>query len=442
MISNLINILILKRRGIWSNSFAREKIIYDLFGDYFIDADIGALNKSQYWDADLIKEIQLHRLKHIVNRAYKKSAFWREHFKSCGFDPAGFKNLSDFNAIKPVTKELLKNNQFCGISGDIKLSDCFAEETSGSSGTPFGFYIDRGHILRSFGFCQRMFNWAGFQEGDLVVRFWIRDRQGFSRDYVSMLSLYFEEAERGLEELMKLGEKRKLLLFSFGSAFLRLARMTKDRNVRLNLRSAIYSGEALSAGEKRFVEENLGCRVFNCYACRDAGWLAQECESGNLHINPEWAYLEIIGGRIVVTAFDNEVMPFIRYETGDFGRILSDRCRCGRALPILELRGRETETLNLPGGQKINFLEFAHLFDKWFSKIDAFQVIQESLDIIRVNLVVKNFYKSNEDENLLSKEIKRYLGDKIRIIFNYLDNTDEMSVIGGKRKTFISKMSL
>lgn len=438
MITRLINLLILKRRGIWSNGFAREKIIYELFKDYFIDADISVLNKSQYWDTDLIKKIQFFRLKHIVNCVYKKSAFWRKHFELCGFNPAVFENLADFNAISPVTKELLKNSQFGGVNSSIKLSDCFADETSGSSGTPFRFYIDRGHILRSFGFCQRIFDWAGFQEGDLVVRFWILDREGFSRDYVYMPPSSPDEMEKRLKELVKIGERRKLLLFSFGSALLRLARLAKDRNVRLNLRSAIYSGESLSASEKRFVEERLECRVFNCYACRDVGWLAQECEAGGLHINPEWAYLEIVGGRIVVTTFDNEVMPFIRYDTGDFGRILDKKCDCDRALPLLELRGRETETINLPDDRKVNFLEFSPLFDKWFLKIDAFQVIQESLDSFRVNLIAKDFDKSNE--NLLSTEIKKYLGNKIKIVFNYPNSVNEISVIGEKRKTFISRL--
>jgi len=431
---------IIERRGIWSNGLVREKVIFDLFKDYFINVDIDVLKKSQYWDLDLLKEIQLYRLKRVVKLAYEKSAFWRGHFESCGFNPAVFKSLSDFNMIKPVTKKLLKDNHLSSINNDIKLSDCFMEKTSGSSGTPFGFYIDRGHILRSFGFCQRMFDWAGFQSGDLVVRFWIRHREGFSRNHFVISSSYPEEMAGSLEKLIELGEGRKLLLFSFGSALLRLARLVQDRNIRLNLRSVICSGEALSIGEKKFIEEILECRIFNCYACRDVGWLAQECKAGNLHINPEWAHIEIVGGRIVVTTFDNEVMPFIRYDTGDFGRILNEKCGCGRALPLLEFRGRETETLNLSDGRKINFLEFTSLFDGWFRKIDAFQIIQESFDTIRVNLVAKNL--DSADENLLSLEIKNFLGDKIKTSFNYLNSIDEIPIIGGKRKTFISKMPL
>jgi phenylacetate-CoA ligase len=44
-------------------------------------------------------------------------------------------------------------------------------------------------------------------------------------------------------------------------------------------------------------------------------------------------------------------MPFIRYRTGDRGRLKAGRCRCGRGLPLLDVvHGRTTDFLYLPDG--------------------------------------------------------------------------------------------
>ena len=81
---------------------------------------------------------------------------------------------------------------------------------------------------------------------------------------------------------------------------------------------------------------------FNIFGC-----IAQSCDIGNgLHINTESFWVEIIDdnqktldsgkiGNIVVTDFDNLVMPFIRYEIGKTGMIDYRRCKCGKFLPRL-----------------------------------------------------------------------------------------------------------
>lgn len=441
--SKFFNKLILEKRGFWSDKFILNLVGYKFFRNIIIDIETSVLNRSQYLDLDFLKSVQLKRLQDLVKYSYYNIEFWHDYFIRSNFE-INFQNLSDFSRIPVVSKNLLKENKPQCINQ--KVYPKYEDSTYGSTGTPFKFFIDSGHILHSFSFCHRMFDWAGLKQADKIVRFAVRDRLGFARDYISLTSYLPEDLDKIAYKIVNFGQAQKLLLFSYGSGLLRLANLIKNRKLKLNLRSAIYSGEALLPHERQFLSETLNCPVFNCYACRDVGWLAQECENGGLHINPEWAYLEITDehgtalpaskiGKIVVTAFDNRVMPFIRYETGDYGRILNKKCSCGRTLPLLELQGRNSETIIL-SDRKINLIEFGFVFEKLADFINEFQVVQESATKIIVNLVLKVLPSSFETGQLLS-ELKLFLGDNAEIEIRCLD---KIPAYGEKRKIFISKI--
>lgn len=64
----------------------------------------------------------------------------------------------------------------------------------------------------------------------------------------------------------------------------------------------------------------------------------------NTHVSMETGVIEVINGEIVVTDFNNYVMPVIRYRTGDEGKIKDGDCPCGRKHPILyDIKGRRTD---------------------------------------------------------------------------------------------------
>ena len=76
-------------------------------------------------------------------------------------------------------------------------------------------------------------------------------------------------------------------------------------------------------------------------------FVATECEQHEgLHLNMEYGITQVLNeqdepvapgteGRIVCTGLENLSMPLIRYDTGDIGKILPDRCPCGRNLPLM-----------------------------------------------------------------------------------------------------------
>jgi len=108
--------------------------------------------------------------------------------------------------------------------------------------------------------------------------------------------------------------------------------------------------ESMSGEQKRHIEQQFRTTVFNCYGCLECYNVAYDCRHHRLHVN-ENVVLEITDpdsgaeitdsgeeGEVVLTALINRAQPFIRYKTGDLGRIETG-CPCGSAAPVIVLSG-------------------------------------------------------------------------------------------------------
>jgi len=129
-------------------------------------------------------------------------------------------------------------------------------------------------------------------------------------------------------------------------------------------------GEELSAAMRGFVRQALGCPVANSYGASEFLSLASECRCGRLHLNSDWAILEPVDERgrampageagvtTLLTNLANHVQPLIRYDLGDRVTQHDIACACGSRLPVIEVRGRNDDTLRL-GAQQVRLLPLA-----------------------------------------------------------------------------------
>ena len=130
------------------------------------------------------------------------------------------------------------------------------------------------------------------------------------------------------------------------------------------MRVVFTSGEPLYADVRAKIETAFQTRIFDSYGMTEYCGQIQECERGQMHLIPEYGFLEILDkngeparadeeGDFVWTGFLNRAMPLIRYRIGDRGRWLAGpRCACGRAFPqVVPTITRESDILRSVDGR-------------------------------------------------------------------------------------------
>ncbi len=178
----------------------------------------------------------------------------------------------------------------------------------------------------------------------------------------------------------------------------------------------------------------FGAPVFDLYGAREAGAIAMECDRHNgLHVFGETTLLEIVDGRgrevdigergeVLTTNLRNYTMPLIRYRIGDDAIRGREVCGCGRPYPLLErIVGRGEASFVRPDGGTVVPVFFRHVIgvECDTGTIDKFQVVQESLDHVRVRIVPRAG-GSGPDREIREKIAARFrevLGEDCRVEF-------------------------
>ena len=169
------------------------------------------------------------------------------------------------------------------------------------------------------------------------------------------------------------------------------------------------NGEFLFEDTKKYLKEVFGCQIANFYGCAESNAIAYECPQGHMHLCEAGVHVEILGdnkqnvaigdeGDIYITTLCNHAMPFIRYKTGDRGRISKNhQCTCGNESPILELTlGRQNDYVIDRYGEKVHAFVFIRPIEFVNERIghiiNQFQVIQNDIDDFTIRLAVKKPY--------------------------------------------------
>ena len=120
-------------------------------------------------------------------------------------------------------------------------------------------------------------------------------------------------------------------------------------------------GETLGPAVRGAVERAFGCTLRNSYGASEFLPIAWECPQHALHVNADWVILEpvdkchqpvtpgTLSHTVLLTNLANRVQPLVRYDLGDRLRMPATPCRCGSALPVIEVLGRCDDVLQLRG---------------------------------------------------------------------------------------------
>lgn len=376
--------------------------------------DERALAQSQYWPREKLDVLRMDRLRHIV-RVARGFSFWRDAFERVGL-PKYFSD-ADFARIPIVTKKIFMSMEEGGYTAGDRTDEWSRGFTSGSTGRPFCFYLDRYYELSLFAFCERMFRIAAGGKKVRLVSLRSKNRIGVSLQkggYMFFIRGYIGLRHR-FDQLCEYlaAYPQGVVVLAFTSSLIEFARLTIERGMRLPIEGVVSGGEGVRESDRVIVREAFGKEIFAGYSTQELGWIGFECENHAIHINEEWAHVEIVDamgapvplgerGRVIVTTFDNRIMPFIRYDTGDMGAIDTESCSCGRTLRTMRVLGRQVEYITFSDGRTVSLLDFSQFFDMYTKVVQQFQIVQTEEYRFTVKVVTGPQFDEFRDELALS----------------------------------------
>lgn len=389
------------------------------------------LERTQWLDAQHLRELQLGRLKPFLAAAGRHVPYYRDLFARSGFDPARVAALRDLEALPFLTKDLIRAHGAALRSENA--GKLVRYNTGGSSGEPLVFYMGRGRISHDVAAKWRATRWWGVDIGDSEIVLWgspielgAQDRLKALRDRVLRTQLLpaFQMSEENMDAfLAAIRRARPRMLFGYASALALLASHARARGVVMNdlgARVVFTTGETLYPEQRALLEETFAAPVANGYGARDAGFIAHQCPSGSLHVSAEHIVVELVdaagrevapgqSGEIVITHLGTGDFPFIRYRTGDVAVRSAAPCACGRGLPVLEhVLGRSTDFIRTRSGNVMHALAVIYeVRDK--PGVQAFKFVQAE-DLSIELQIVAGAALSAQVEDEIRRGLQRRLG--------------------------------
>ena len=421
---------------------------------------------SQWWSAERLQELQLTKLRRLLTYAYDHVPFYRRMLDEAGTHPGDIKTIDDFARLPLLTKDEIRNNADEMLATDPP-SAAKRAQTGGSTGAPLIVWRDQPSMDRAWASYARMWTWMGYSPGDPYANLWgmrVVRRPLVARSYAGlmawarnehMFNAFLMDHARASAYLRQISDIRPVFLRGYVSALEALARTQAEEHHPISVGAVSTTAEMLIPQQRRMIEEAFGCRVFDQYGCGECMAIAYECEAhSGLHSCAEHCLLEIVDargrpvegdetGEVVITDLDNLAMPFIRYKNGDLARWASERCPCGRELPLVkEIIGRVSDMIHGANGEKVHGEFFTHLLEQleWPAKfkVAQYQILQAADRSITCK-VISGVQPGESD----IAELVRYVRDQLGDLAVTVEFVDEIRVTdSGKRRFTLSEAVL
>ena len=424
----------------------RDFVLYPLAINRFHDL----LLESQFWSRQRLRGWVQERLDRSLRLAVRTVPYYRRTLGPHQSRFTDYVDRLDLSELPSITKDTVRLHgaELRANSPAVRAS---VVRTTGTTGTPAEFLVDRPSQILQFASLWRVLNWAGYSFGDRFADIRMipsrasvikRDRRMNSL-VIPMSHFRRENVPLYLEHLRRFDP---VLIKSYPSAIDLFCRWLRELGLEYRPRALLTCAETLLDYQRVVIQEVLGCPMLDFYNQNERAGLISTCERGTYHVHEEYSWIELVGepggpagpdgaGEVVATTLHNDVMPLIRYRTGDLAtRGPGHPCRCGRPhATVARIHGRITDVLVTPDGRHLAALEHAFLRARG---VHRSQIVQETVDEIVVNIVRAPSYSPAEAEQI-ERGLRSIVGDEMRIRFNYVDAIEPGE--NGKVQFLISK---
>ena len=401
--------------------------------------DLRFLRAYETWPEERRKAFVARKLHDLLAFASQRVPFYREYF--------GGRVVTDLKAFPVLTKEEIRRQPEKFLAEGWQRRPHEINASSGTTGTPFRFYVDRRSISLGLAAQYRFLEKIGHRWGRPILSLWgnpssyAKEKQPIKRlgswlRNERVFPSFTLKDPRAFEDLVRLYlQVRPWLLYGYSKALYAFALYLRDRGLEVPPpRAVVATSETLFPSERRVVAEVFRAPVHGQYGFGEILSVAYQCARGYYHTVEPHVVVEtrerpgLADPKVrefVVTDLDNRVMPFIRYAPGDLLVLGEEPEPCGwPGWTFQEVLGRTTDLIRTPEGGYVTVPSFFGVDTvKDIPDLRKYQVIQKSLTDFEVKLVVGPAFLRNREayETRLRRLFQEIVGE-VTVRFRYVDD--------------------
>lgn len=314
---------------------------------------------------EVLNDLQLSKLNALLAKEKKRGGFYA-HL------PERLTSLSELAELPFTTAEdLAVNTASLLLGSQAEVSKVISGATSGTTGPAKRIFYTEGDLENTVSFFAAGISEMVAQGETVLITMPFAVSGGLGELIARAVELLGAEPVRAgsdlsyaeLCEIMRL--KRPESYIGMPVPLLSLLRFCGEGS---SLKRALVSADVCPVSVQREIEGLLGSRLFPHYGLRESclgGAVTCRAHEG-MHVRENHIIVEIIGkngrpvangeyGELVITTIGMEIMPLIRYRTGDRARILPETCPCGAVSARIEVEGRMSDDLRMSDIDEVLF---------------------------------------------------------------------------------------
>ena len=390
-----------------------------------------------------LRELQLERLKAVVERVYERVPFYKKKFDQAGVKPGDIKDLRDIRNLPFTTKDDLRDNYPFGMFAVPMTEVVRVHASSGTTGKPTVVGYTRKDVETWADLMARALVGAGVHEGDII-----HNAYGYGL-FTGGLGFHYGAEKLGATVIPISGgntQRQLMIMQDFGSTVLcctpsyalNLADVIEQQGLDLKkfkLRVGIFGAEPWSERMRDEIQKRLNIKALDIYGLSEVIGPGVSCEcieaQSGLHVYEDHFLVEVIDpetgealppgeeGELVFTTLTKEAFPLIRYRTRDISRLIPEPCVCGRTFYRMARVTGRTDDMLIIRGVNVFPSQIEHVLLNIEGLEPHYQIIVDrrgALDELEVQVEVSEKVFSDEMKRLdelkrrIEHDLKDFLG--------------------------------
>jgi phenylacetate-CoA ligase len=414
------------------------------------------LRKHEAWTAEQIAAHQLAGIRKTLDHARRTVPFYKN------YTSVEIRKMEDLRKLPVLKRETLRENQERFLSNSIHQSRRIRAGTTGTTGANLKVAYTQEFGRTNWAFLLRQWAWAGVAlrqpritfYGARVVPadraqppYWVHNLP----ERQILMSIFHLSEATAPAYVALLRRQGGRILEGFPSVLSIVADFALQSGEPIPMRAIFTSGEPLYPTIRAKLEDAFQAPVFDSYGMTEYCGLIHQCDRGQMHLVPEYGFLEILDenddpvgpdedGYFAWTGFLNEAMPLIRYRIGDRGRWQNDGpCACGRAFPlVVPTITRESDILRCPDGRLFSPRALNQLL-KHSTSFRFCQFVHQRRERVAVRVVPGNNKQALVEMMAVRAQLQELLGSSVEVTAELA--AEPLTRPGGKIPLIVNQVS-